>query len=177
MSSDISNEDYQKICKKYPELAEIGFEFLGPKIWILFNALKNGSINETSIAHNPCASLMENHVDFGQVRTIMSELVENGLLVEFSDTHKLSDRVAYTLQQLSFDLTQQLRGANDGHIKELIRKCGYSSQYLTQSITDELSGDDNNKRSSRFKELMSEVAYSGLKLLVTLMNKTTDNIS
>lgn len=180
MSQDISESDFLKLCSNYPELRRIGSDFLGPKIWILFNALRNGSVSTTSISRRPCPSLMENKVTLSTIKTILSSLDDNGILrltnkKDFD--YVLPDDVAYTLQQMSYDLTQKI-STNDGtYVRQLIQQCGFSSTYLTTTVDDNLTSDDNNRRTSQFKDLLADVAFAGLQMLLKLMNKTNENMN
>ena len=178
MSKDISEFDFDKLCSTYPDLAKIGKNYLGPKFWILFNALKNGHVSEKSIAHKPCASLMENHVSFEDISNILEELHNNRLLTyDERGEYQLQGKVAYALQQLSYDVTQGLEKLRNNEISALIQESGYSSMYYGNGkIMRDLSSDDNNNRSNQFKELMSEVAYAGLRLTLKLMNKAEESI-
>lgn len=177
MSITISEKDFLKFCSRYPQLAQIGIQHLGPKIWIMFNALQKQSVSVESISHNPCASLMENGVSFEDIKDILVELRINGLLYENPPhLYHLTNEIAYVLQQLSFDLTRQLPSNSDDILK-LLQDCGYSSAFTNRKNTViPLLSDDNNIKTSKFKELMSEVAFSGLKLIIKLINRTEEQL-
>ena len=53
MSQDISTDDYQKFCSRYPQLVGIGIQHLGPKIWIMFNALQNALFADLADGDEP----------------------------------------------------------------------------------------------------------------------------
>ncbi len=180
MSQKISETDFVKLCSDYPELRRIGIDFLGPKIWILFNALRDGSVSTSSISRRPCPSLMENKVTLSTIKTILSDLENNKILrLDSKKTfvYELTDDVAYTLQQMSYDLTQKISTKDGTFVRKLIQECGYSSTYLTTIVDDNLTSDDNNKRTSQFKDLVADVAFSGLQLIIKLMNRTNDSIN
>ena len=176
MSEDISHADFQKFITKYPQFASIGIENLGPKIWILFNTLRDNRISISSITHRPCTSLMENNVSFENIEHILDNLFQSGLLsTQNGSEYQLDDKIAYALQQLSFDLTRQLPSSNED-MTELLRSCGYSSEFVSTRALTPLFSDDSNLKTSKLRDLLSEVAFSGLRLIVKLLNRAEDSV-
>jgi len=178
LSEDITPKDYKKFITKYPQFAQIGIENLGPKIWILFNTLRDNSVSITSITHRPCASLMENNVSFANIGHILADLSQSDMLISNGQnppTYQLDDEIAYSLQQLSFDLTRNLPSSGE-EMTKLLQSCGYSSEFLSDRALTPLFSDDNNVKTSKFRDLLAEVAFSGLRLIIKLLNRAEDSI-
>ncbi len=63
---------------------------------------------------------------------------------------------------MSYNLTQKISTNDGAFVRQLIQECGYSTTYLTSTVDSNLTSDDKNRRTSQFKDLLADVAFSGL---------------
>ena len=163
----VTNDDYLLLCQKYPLFEHLEFEGFETKVWLLFKALTDGSVSPDSVAKSPCQSLMANGITFSSIKDYLDRLEHNKILERTTDTkiYHLKPEHSYQLHQICFDITSKIKKTKSP-LQKLIVECGYTYDARNRDLVLKFENGDINDETNTFKDLMTQLAFAGARLLI-----------
>lgn len=177
MVDEISKEDYLMLCKEYPLFKKIGHEGFGVKTWLVFKALNEGYVNGDSVASKPCQSLMEHKIPFHQIKQYLDDLKDSEmfLLQTGRMQYVLNADNSYELHRICYELGKKITD-NRTPLKHLITTCGYTYDARNRDLVTNFQNSDVNAKADTLKDLLSQLAFAGARLLVKIVVKMEEKV-
>ena len=169
MADNISETEYVELCKDFPFFELVGHKGFGIKIWLIFRALNFGKVSIESVASNPCQSLMQNNIEFNQIKRFLEELNTNKILKKYGEEYSLFPEYSYELHRICFEAGKKLE-RHERDIKRFIQECGYTYDDRNRTLSQNFITGDVNAKTDTLKDLLSQLAFSGARLLVKIIN-------
>jgi len=172
----ISEEEYLRLCGIYPIFQKVGIKHFEPKIWLIFNALQSGGISQLSVSSKPCQSLMEHNITFDQIGGFLQELYNSEIFSTIdSTTFRVIPKVAYELHRVCYGMTKNIEKFNES-FKQLIIECGYQNNSDNRILWTKFDTGDDNAKSGALKDLISQLAYAGARLLIKCILRIEEKV-
>ncbi len=163
----ITKEEFNELSNKFSIFKSIGFDNFEPKIWLIFVALRSGKISETIVASKPCQSLMENNVPFEQIKQFLNDIHNGGIFYQIppAGSFAVTPEIAYELHRVIYQMTKNLEKSKTA-LLDIIHQCGYMINTENREHVKKFSRGDDNAKSDVMKDLLSQLAYAGTRLLI-----------
>lgn len=173
---EISNTDYEQLCESYTIFSQVGFKNFEPKIWLIFVALKSGGISIQTVSSKPCQSLMEHNITFDQIEWFLEELKDKKIFFrDSSNTYHLIPEVAYELHRVCYGMTKKIENSNKRFLV-VVQECGYPINAENKKRVDRFTSGDDNAKSEVLKDLLSQLAYAGARLIIKCILRTEEKL-
>ncbi len=173
----LSERDYLTLCEFDPFFKKLGHQYFEPKIWLVFVALKNGTVSQESVASNPCQSLMKHKITYHQIRRFLEELEENGILTgkdRIAPHYQVIPEMAFELHRICYELSLKIKDASE--LTNIIHQCGYPSNLTINEKISRFNTGGDNEKSEVIKELLSQIAYSGTEFILKCILRLNDKL-
>lgn len=180
MPDEVLESKYLELCQEFPLFEKIGHRGFGTKVWLVFRALNFKSVSMTSVAENPCQSLMENDIHFNNIKRYLEELHRGGVLDivgsdtvgsdgEASDVYKLSAENSYELHRICYQLGNKIVKSKVD-LKKLMLDCGYTNDTRNNTLVNSFANGDVNAKADSLKNILSQLAFAGAKFLTKVVD-------
>ena len=166
--SKVTNDDYLALCEKYEFFNQVGFEGFETKVWLIFKALTDGTVSEASVSKSPCQSLMQNGVPFSSIQNYLKELNQNRIFSVYGQEFSLRPEQSYELHRICFEITSKITHPKFS-LQDLIVECGYVYDDENRNLVFNFENGDINDKTNTFKDLMTQLAFAGAKLLIKVV--------
>jgi len=175
MADNISNDDYQVLCSRFPLLQKISHRGFGTKVWLVFRALNFGSVSVESVASNPCQSLMENEIAFSLIGRYLEELSTSKILRTDVKGYVLLPENAYELHRICYEMGKKITESGTP-LDAIIRECGYTWDKRNRDLANNFANGDVNAKADTLKDLLSQLAFAGARFLVKVVVKLEEKV-
>lgn len=173
---EITETDYLKLCESYPVFKQVGFDNFGPKIWLIFRALKFSGTSQVLVSSNPCPSLMEHKITFDQIGFFLEELKEKNIFSsDGSGTYHVIPKVGYELHNVCYEMSKKIKKSRV-NLKQILIECGYPNTGEINNNVKRVTSSDDTENSEALKDLLSQIAFAGARFLITGLTKLGDKI-
>lgn len=165
----ISEGNYVDLCARYNIFVKVGMEHFEPKIWLIFNALKDGQISQSTVSSNPCPSLMEHRITFEQIGKFLQELYNSGIFSrDYAGMYHVKSEIAYKLHGICYEITKNIDKSNIT-LKNILIGCGYPVTSENQEHVMNFESGSDGQKTEIVKSIFSKIAYSGTDFLLKII--------
>lgn len=175
MADNILESEYITLCEEFPFFKHVGHKGFGVKVWLIFRALNFGNVSLESVASNPCQSLMQNDISFNLMKRFLTELHDDKIFQGTTEGYKLLPEHSYELHRICYHLGEKISKKNM-KLKEMIIECGFQNDSRNNTLINNFETGDVNAKTNTLKDILSQLAFSGARFLIKIIDKGTDKM-
>lgn len=104
-------------------------------LWLMALAFTNSNMSTSTIANNPCKTLMNKGFDFDDITDILKKLVKSGMMIQtgpFGTMYALSDTGTYRFRCLLNDMDRTI--THHPSIEKISKECGFKENLFSKFI-------------------------------------------